>query len=140
MKSAFEIVEAVDKFSNGKLKEKNTLEFLLKIAIENDMLNLVDEMAFQSKFLWRVFSFFQSGRKFNEVNDDEFKSRILNQINESVEKIKTMLLSLIEKCSELERENFVGKFLRMDAESFGNFMNLVHDFYWLKNWKIDNEV
>lgn len=86
MKNAFEIIEAVDKFSNGKLREKNTLEFLLKVAIENDMMNLIDEVAFQSKFLWRVFSFFQSGRKFNEVNDDEFKGRILNQIKESVEK------------------------------------------------------
>ncbi len=140
MKNAIEIVEAVDKFSNGKLREKKSLEFLIKVAMENEMMELIDELAFQSKFLWRVFSFFQSGREFDEVDNGEFKSRILSQIEESVEKIRTMLSSLIEKSSELERENFINKFLRMDAESFANFMNLVHDFYWLKNWEIDNEI
>lgn len=137
------MVKAVDKFSGGKLKEKDSFEILLSVAIENNLMDLVDDLAFHSKFLWRVFNFLKSGRKiFGETsqqkNDEElYKARLSSQINESVEKIRTLLLKIIEKCSEVEKQRFFDRFLKIDAESFENFMNLVHDFYWFKNWKID---
>ncbi len=140
MKSSSEIIDALNKFSGGKLKERNVLELLIRVAIENDMMDLIDEVAFHSKFLWRLFSFLQSGRKINEVDEEIYKSRIFRQIMESSEKIRDMLFKIVDKTSQQERETFTDKFLKMDAQSFENFMNLVHDFYWLKNWKIDNEV
>lgn len=139
MKTSVEIVDAVDKFSNGALREKGSLEFLLRIAIENKIIDLIDDVAFHSKFLWRLLLFLQSGRKFEGVNEEVYASKIFELINESVEKIKNLILEIISKVPQRERETFISKFLKMDAESFGNFVNLVHDFYWLKNWKIDNE-
>ncbi len=140
MKTSIEIVDAIDKFSNGSLREKDSLEFLLRTAIENETMSLIDDVAFHSKFLWRLLSFFQSGRKFEEVDEEVYKSRIFELINESVEKIRNLILEIVSKAPQQERETFVSKFLEMNAQSFGNFVNLVHDFYWLKNWKIDNEV
>ncbi len=140
MKTSIEIVDAVDKFSNGSLREKDSLEFLLRTAIENEMMSLIDDIAFHSKFLWRLLSFFQSGRKFEEIDEEVYKSRIFELINESVEKIRNLIFEIVSKAPQQERETFTSKFLEMNAESFGNFVNLVHDFYWLKNWKIDNEV
>ncbi len=140
MKTSIEIVDAIDKFSNGSLREKDSLEFLLRTAIENETMSLIDDVAFHSKFLWRLLSFFQSGRKFEEVDEEVYKSRIFELINESVEKIRNLILKIVSKAPQQERETFVSKFLEVNAQSFGNFVNLVHDFYWLKNWKIDNEV
>lgn len=140
MKRANEIVELVNKFSGGRLKEKEAFEFLLSIAIENDLMDLIDEIAFHSKFLWRVFSFLESGRKFEEIDEEVYKGRIVAQINETVEKIKNLILKVIDAGSEDEKRNFIQKFLRTDMEGFENFINLVNDFYWLKNWKIDNST
>ncbi|CUS86984.1 hypothetical protein JGI16_11031 [Candidatus Kryptonium thompsonii] len=130
----------VDKFSGGKLKEKDGFEFLLSIAIENNLMDLIDEIAFHSKFLWRVFSFLKSGRKFQEIDEEIYKGRIVAQINETVEKIRNLILRVIDASSEDEKRNFVQKFLGTDMEGFENFINLVHDFYWLKNWKIDGST
>lgn len=140
MKTAIEIVNAVDKFSNGSLRERDSLEFLIRIAIENEMMNLIDDLAFHSKFLWRLLSFFQSGRKLERVDEEVYKARVFELINESVEKIRNLILEIVDKAPQKEREIFASKFLKMDAQSFGNFVNLVHDFYWLKNWTLDNAV
>jgi len=140
MMKANEIVELVDKFSGGKLKEKDGFEFLLSIAIENNLMDLIDEIAFHSKFLWRVFSFLKSGRKFQEIDEEIYKGRIVAQINETVEKIRNLILRDIDASSEDEKRNFVQKFLGTDMEGFENFINLVHDFYWLKNWIIDGST
>ncbi|CUU04006.1 hypothetical protein JGI2_01073 [Candidatus Kryptobacter tengchongensis] len=43
---ASEIIQAVDEFSGGRLREKNSLEVLLTIAVENNLMNLVDDIAF----------------------------------------------------------------------------------------------
>ncbi len=136
---AEKIVEAVESFSGGKLKDKKSFEFLIKIAIENEMMPLIDDIAFHSKFLWRLISFLKSGRGFKEVDELEYKENLIAQMNDSVEKIRVLIFRLIDKCDEMEKENFVNRFLKVEAQSFENFLNLVHDFYWLKNWKIDNE-
>jgi hypothetical protein len=136
---AEKIVEAVDSFSGGKLKEKESFEFLIKVAIENETMSLIDEIAFLSKFLWRLVSFLKSGRGFKEIDEQKYKGNLIAQVNESVERIRALILKLIDGCDDVEKENFVNKFLKVEAQSFENFLNLVHDFYWLKNWKIDNE-
>ncbi|CUU02126.1 hypothetical protein JGI1_00429 [Candidatus Thermokryptus mobilis] len=136
---AVKIVEEVDRFSGGKLKEKKSLEFLIGLAIENDMMSLIDEIAFHSKFLWRIISFLKSGRGFKDVDEQKHKENLINQMNEAVGKIQGLIFKLIERCDASERENFVSKFLKVEPQSFENFLNLVYDFYWLKNWKIDNE-
>lgn len=140
MMRANEIVELVDKFSGGKLKEKDAFEFLLSVAIENNLMDLIDEIAFHSKFLWRVFSFLKSGRKFQEIDEEIYEGRIVAQISETVEKIRNLIFKVIDAGSEDEKRNFAQKFLGTDMEGFENFINLVHDFYWLKNWKIDNST
>ncbi|CUS84966.1 hypothetical protein [Candidatus Kryptobacter tengchongensis] len=140
---ASEIIQAVDEFSGGRLREKNSLEVLLTIAVENNLMNLVDDIAFHSKFLWRVFNFLKSGRKiFGETADqkadeERYKARLTSQISESVERIRSLILKILERFPEVEKQRFFDKFLKIDAESFENFMNLVHDFYWFKNWRID---
>ncbi len=140
MMKANEIVELVDKFSGGKLREKDAFEFLLSVAIENNLMDLIDEIAFHSKFLWRTFSFLKSGRKFEEVDEGIYRGRIVAQINETVEKVRSLILRIIDAGSEEGRRNFAEKFLGVETKSFENFINLVHDFYWLKNWKIDNSM
>lgn len=137
MNNALEIIEAVDKFSGRRLKEKKAIEFLLSVAIEKGLLNLIEDIAFHSKFLWRLLSFVKSGRKFDEIDEESYKSRVTEQVNESVEKIRSLIFEILEKCSDVERKDFSDKFLKIDSASFENFLNLVHDFYWFKNWQID---
>lgn len=139
MKSS-EIVELVDRFSGGRLKEKEALGFLLSVAMENNLMDLIEEIAFRSKFLWRMFSFLKSGRKFERVDEEIYKERIVAQISESVEKVRNLILKIIDTGSGDEKVSFEQKFLRIDMEGFENFINLVHDFYWLKNWKIDGSA
>ncbi|MEN3037993.1 MAG: hypothetical protein ABDI07_02375 [Candidatus Kryptonium sp.] len=134
---ASEIIEAVDKFSKGGLKEKDSLEFLLTVAIKNDKMDLIYDIAFHSKFLWKILSFLKSGRKFDEIDEESYKGRITEQINQSIDKIRNSIFKILENCSDAEKQNFVDKFMKLDPESFENFMNIIHDFYWFKNWQID---
>jgi hypothetical protein len=134
---AEKFVEDVDVFSDGRLKEKEFVKMLIDVAIQTGRMEVIMDIAFYSKFLWKIFTIIKSGRRIEGTDEIEFKVKLTSQFSEVLEKIHTLIKILVRDFPEDRKGRFIERFLKTTPECFENTMNLIHDFYWVKNWEIE---
>ncbi|RJP66545.1 MAG: hypothetical protein C4539_11275 [Ignavibacteriales bacterium] len=124
-----ELIEAVEKFSNNKLKLKDDLERLIGIAITKNKFELLEKTAFTAKYLQGLFTIIQRG---DAAIDEQVFNRYKKEYAENIEKIRTNLDELIKGSSDFYIKIFNEKFLSMTQVSISNLTDLCSDLAWLK--------
>jgi hypothetical protein len=124
-----ELIAAVEKFSNDKLKLKDDLERLIEISINQNKFELLEKAAFTAKYLQGIFAIIL---RRDAAIDEQVFNRYKKEYTENVEKIRTNLDELIKGSSEFYIKIFREKFLSMTQVSISNLTDLCSDLAWLK--------
>lgn len=123
-----DILAAVEKLSDGNLKQKNDLEILIEKAIKGNNTSAIEELSFNAKFACSLIKIIQ---KKEPGNDEAFFKKAIAEYNESINKIKYCLTRLL-KDDEFLFTIFTEKYLLLSRECLTNLNNLCRDLSYLK--------
>ncbi len=128
-------LKELDRFSQHRLKHPETLRILVEQAKKQNREELLDDTAFLSKFLWNAYTIMR-----REGPNSENTMKLLAEYNANLEKVITLIRTLITGTSEEVRQRFQTEFLSMTQESMTNLLSLLSDLSWMQNWSIDHKT
>ncbi|MFZ4619797.1 MAG: hypothetical protein ACOYNS_04500 [Bacteroidota bacterium] len=114
------------------MKRSLDLGALLQIAEEHSKQELLDDLAFSSKFIIKSFELMQRIGK-----DGNGYEKLSSEFASQISKSQSVLKQLLEFSDEMTRRNFSGNYLEMNTLTMQNLMQLYHDLGWYKNYQID---
>ena len=126
------LLSELDSLSGGKITRRPDLGVLLdcgRVRPERDML---EELAFYSKFLHRT-----QGIMTRIGRDGQGYDRLATEFSEALGKIRSLLASLIARAPDHVRESIAAAYLAVTREALDNLLALCNDLGWYKNWLID---
>ncbi|MDP4175584.1 MAG: hypothetical protein Q8933_16535 [Bacteroidota bacterium] len=129
IKKASVLSEEINRFSKGKLKQKEDIERLIDISLEQNKIPLLEEAAFTAKFLYGLLSIIQRGES---PIDGEVFSRYMKEYTENLEKLKGDLKEILKEAGSFINEIFTRKYFALSQESLENMHELCHDLNWYK--------
>jgi hypothetical protein len=126
------LLSELDTFSGGTIARRSDLGILLESGRLQAGRDLLDEVAFFSKFLHRTYGIMtRIGR------EGDGYDRLAIEFSEAVARTRGLLRSLLAGTPESVREQFTTVYLAMTQEGLENLLSLCHDLGWYKNWLID---
>ena len=128
------LLSELDKFSGGTIARRSDLGILLESGRLQAGRDLLDEVAFFSKFLHRTYGIMTRIGRNGEGYD-----RLASEFSEAVAKTRDLVTSLISESPGDVRERFAGTYLALTQEGLENLLSLCHDLSWYKNWLIDTK-
>jgi len=129
------LVNQLDEFSGHRIQNKDELSYLIEIAKLKSQQQLLNDIAFFSKFVWKVYGIMRRSGP-----DSEGYEKLQTEFKENFEKVSTLIKTLIEEESEELKQQFINKFFQMDQQTLENFLGLIYDLTWLKNWGIEHKT
>ena len=131
--ATLELLASLDTISKHKLARRNDLGVLVELAAQHNQSIDLGELSFVAKFVSKAFGIMQRiGR------DGEGYERVSHEFTETLEKIKTLLTSILYNGSREIKEHFATTYLAMSRESLQRLLLLCNDLAWYKNWLIDH--
>ena len=127
--TAEKICNAVEDISLGKLKNKDDLFRIIEIAVKNNKMKLLEELAFHAKFSQGLILIIQ---KNNSEIEDEYFLKIKAELVESIEKVKKLFEELLTDASDFLKTIFKEKYFEMSQKGITNLNNLCGDLAYLK--------
>ncbi|HEY6951870.1 MAG TPA: hypothetical protein VI758_05650, partial [Bacteroidota bacterium] len=131
--------ESIAQFlDNLQMHFNRTLTFAREIGLLLDetkrqgLDDLFRDALFQAKF----------ATKTREVMDrigrgGEGFDKLSAEFQASIEKTSALLKTIVKESPDETKQLFVDKFFALDQNSFSNFLTLLQDLSWLKNWELD---
>ena len=129
-----DFVALLDSYSGGKLKEKENLTILLQLAGEGKNQNIIGELAFKGKFLFRLFQTMQK-----ENVDSEVFEKLKAELSHGATELTDQIRILISTAPDAIAQVFERHFFMLTPEAFRHLLALAHDLYYLKNWQLELE-
>lgn len=106
---------------------------LLQIACARDRDADLDRLSFLGKFLVRSFGIMQRIGK-----DAEGYDGLSKEFTVQLAEARSLLTTLLQDSPENEKQRHDIKYLAMTPAGLDNFLGLLRDLSWYKNWRIDN--
>ena len=125
-------IHAVEVFANRSFRFHDELAMLLQLASDHGMRHVFDEVTFYAKFLVNASHILKRsgpGSEETEKLSTEFKSKI--------EQTSTLIRAILQKTSRDVRDSFEEKFLSLSHSNFDNFLSLLYELSWIKNYSLD---
>lgn len=126
------LLSAVNAASGNTLKRSLDLGVLLEIAVDRSKQELLDDLAFSSKFIIKSFELMQRIGK-----DGNGYEKLSAEFTAQIAKSQSVLRSLLESADAVTRAHFAGDYLEMNTLTMQNLMQLYHDLRWYKNYQLD---
>lgn len=131
LSSGIELLKAVDKFSQQKIKNRDSLHLLFDICIVKDKLQLLEELSFTSKYLnglARVLISASGNSDFPNIES------IKKDYSENVLKATDELKRIISMTDEPTQKKFTIEFFDLTPEAFTKLRMLFEDLEWTKRY------
>ena len=125
----------LDEFSGHRIQNKHDLACLIEMARRTSQRQLLSDIAFSSKIVWNVHGVMKRSGP-----DSKGYDNLQTEFKKNIEKLVTLIKTLIREEPEEIKERFAARFLQMNQESMGAFLSLIHDLTWLKNWEIEHKT
>ncbi len=126
------LLSSINESSGKTLKRSLDLGTLLQIAEEHSKQELLDDLAFSSKFIIKSFELMQRIGK-----DGNGYEKLSAEFTAQIAKSQSVLRSLLESADAVTRAHFAGDYLEMNTLTMQNLMQLYHDLRWYKNYQLD---
>jgi hypothetical protein len=134
--TAEKICNAVEDISLGKLQNKDDLFRIIEIAVQNDKMKLLGELAFHAKFSQGLISIIQ---KNNSEIEEEYYQKIRTELVESIENVKKQFDELLKDASDFLKTIFKEKYFEMSQKGIANLNSLCSDLTFLKLYLNDSK-
>jgi hypothetical protein len=123
--STNQFVEDLQAHFGRKLTFPREVGLLLEQATQQGLGEVFRDAIFQAKFVTRTREVMNRIGKGGEGFDN------------SIEKSSALLKTIVKESPEDIKQQVVKEFFGLDQESFGNFLKLLEDLSWVKNFELD---
>lgn len=127
-----QFIDDLQRYSNRKLAYPREVGYLLDQATLQRLDQPFRDAIFHAKFAVKTKEIMgrigRGGEGFDKLSA-EFEN--------SIEKTSTLLKTIVKESPEEIKQRFVDDFFGLDQSSFGNFIRLLEDLAWVKNYEID---
>src|SRR5262245_6279122 len=106
---------------------------LLQLASSANRVREFEHLAFLSNFATHSYRTMQRIGRQGEGYD-----RLYGEFSNAVEESRTIVRELATSAPESERNEIETSYLQITPDSFENFLALLSDLTWYKNWTIDH--
>lgn len=127
-----ELLDDVERFAERRFHYRSEIEILIQLATTNEQKKLFEEIIFLAKFLWSSYNVMQ-----RIGPTGEGYTKLSSEFNDSLEKMTTLIKTLIRASPEDFKDKFKTLFFSISQGSMNNLLRLVADLSWLKNYSID---
>jgi DNA repair ATPase RecN len=127
------LVRQVDELSHHTLAKRDDLALLIELARLGNREDLLDDLAFLAKFLTH------SRRIMQRIGPQgEGYERLASEFSASLQKSSDLLRGLTSEAPEDERARLSSQYLDLSPNALENFLALLSDLSWYKNWRLDH--
>ncbi len=126
------LLATLDKLSHNTLGRRTDLGVLIELATLERQQDTLDELSFTAKFLHRSLGIMRRIGK-----DGNGYDKLESEFKGNLQKASTLVGTLIRNAPEETRQHFTSTYLGLTPGALENFMMLLHDLSWYKNWLID---
>ena len=134
LESLDEFYDGLVNFSRGKIQNEDDIKRLIKLALKEEKLNDLEEIAFSAKITKGLLRIIQNRE--NTIEDEYFE-KIKKEYSENIQKVKIGLEELINHGSDFIKNIFNEKYFLLTHESLANLNNLCGDLEWVKMYLND---
>ncbi len=131
---AFEFLGEVERFANRKFYHPSEIATLIQMAMMYQQRRIFEEIIFLAKFLWNSYNVMQRIGPAGEGYP-----KLSAEFRDTLEKMTTLIKTLIKEGPEEVKEKFKTLFFSMPHESMNNLLRLIDDLSWVKNYSIDTQ-
>ena len=128
------LLAELQSFSGGRLTRVNDLGTLLELGQDGEPSRIRGELVFLAKFISRIHGIMQRIGPGGNGYD-----KLLGEFNEKLESCGVLLRDLLAGAPADDRAHFVSTYLAATPESLGNYLALLYDLSWYKNWELDHQ-
>lgn len=129
------MLDEVERSTNSSLHCRREVEFLLETASERGMDQVFEDSIFLAKFVVNAMNVVR--RTGSDSNDT---SKLVTEISTSLEKVTTLLRTLVKETPETERDQFVHRFLSRSPDGMTDLLRLLGDLAQVKNYYLDRRI
>ncbi len=127
-----QFIDDLQRYSNRKLVYPQEVGYLLDQATLRGLDQPLRDAIFHAKFAVKTKEIIgRIGR------DGEGFDKLSAEFENNIEKTSTLLKTIVKESPEEIKHRFVNDFFGLDQVSFGNFIKLLEDLAWVKNYEID---
>lgn len=127
-----EFIDLLDTYAQDGLRERTHLGQLLQLAYDTSNTELVGEMAFHGKYLWKLY-----GTLRGESPDSEHYEKLEQEFSRTIHEFHAKLSLLISRAPEDFQQMMKKHYLDVSENALKNLLSIARDFYWLKNWELE---
>jgi hypothetical protein len=132
-RSPDDYLSAIEKSINKKFRFRTEIGSLLTISQEKKLGEVLDDVLFFSKFISHAYIVLK-----REGTNSETTLPLQAEFKTNIEKLHTLLRTIVKDTDESFKQNFVARFLSMKPECMETLLALAHELTWLKNFQLDN--
>ncbi len=129
-----QFLEKLGAHAKKELHHPTTVGMMIDHARRGDHWPLIEEISFYAKFMTKAHDLMQRIGREGEGYD-----KINAEFERSATTVQSRLKELIADMDDDLRHNIENTFLTLDQKSFTEFLGLLNDFTWLKNWMVDGK-
>jgi len=131
MESKIGLIEEIEEYSGNKLKRKEDLSTLIRLAYSNNQNETVEELSFTAKYVQGLFRVLKQAAGNSEIqNTDRIKTDLSNNLG----KVKEMIETLLSNAEESTKDNFRSIYLGLSQNCLFNLIELLSDLEWTKKY------
>ena len=121
-------------FSHRTLVHGEVVGRLLEEARSRGAKQVFEDLVFLAKFLSKTFDLL---RRIGPEGEGYVK--VSAEFQSSMEKANALVKTIVKESDAPFKEEMVSRYLRLDPQSLEEFMGLMRDLAWVKNWTLDGK-
>ncbi len=125
-------ITQLQEFSQQKIQRPTDLATLLELSRTSNLQHILDELTFIAKFVSNTFVVM----KRIGVDADGYDTLSI-EFKDKFEKASSLAQQIVLHAPDDVRQYLTTTYFELNGETMGNFMQLLHDLAWVKNWTID---
>lgn len=124
----------LERHAGKKLFFPEEIGNLVDLARTPGKLELLEDAIFHAKFITKSYGVMK-----RIGADGEGYGKMAGEFQASMEKVSTLLRTLVKESPDDVKGKFVRIFFSLDQESMSRLVNLLHDLTIVKNWRVDGK-
>jgi hypothetical protein len=127
--STLQLLDSLEALSGNRLTRRNDLGLLIEVAAERRHEHMLEQLSFHAKFISKTHGIMSRIGK-----DTDGYDKLLREFQAGLEKARGLLQGLLAETAPDIQHHYASTYLTMTAEGLQNFLALLHDLSWYKNW------
>lgn len=125
-------INEVNIFSKNRLQKIEDLEILTELSEKDNNQNVFNDIIFISKFMTNALTIM---KRIGVAGDGYDK--LITEYNKGMNDVKSKIELIINNLDSEKKDRFNKKYFQITHESMSNFVILLSDLTWVKNWKLE---